>query len=256
MAFRFRHWIPITLTILAWPTLAWAHCDTLHGPVAAAGKKALETGEAGYVLAWVKPEQEAELRRVFSEALAVRALGPVAKNLAERHFFETVLRLHRIGVNECFTGLSDAAAEPFIALVDSAVASGQVEPLADALAERMRKTLTERVNAVRTKENYDVGDANAGRAYVSAYADLLRTVETLYDPAALRARYMPHAHDAPHGHQPSAAASGEKQNRYKNFGFGRPRQGMNPDSGPQGAAPEAPAPSWNAPPPPDMPARR
>ncbi len=39
------------------------HCDTRDGPVVKAAKKALETANPGYVLIWIPPESEKELKR-------------------------------------------------------------------------------------------------------------------------------------------------------------------------------------------------
>ena len=93
---------------LAVGNAAWAHCDGLDGPVVQAARRALESGNANYVLVWVKPGAEAEIKQVFQQALAVRKLGPAAKDLADRHFFETVVLIHRQGEGAGFTGLKPA----------------------------------------------------------------------------------------------------------------------------------------------------
>src|ERR1035437_4445542 len=74
-----------------------AHCDSMEGPVVKASKKALETGNINYVLIWVRAEDEKEIKVLFEKVLWVRQLGPEAKELADMYFFETVVRLHRMG---------------------------------------------------------------------------------------------------------------------------------------------------------------
>jgi hypothetical protein len=42
--------------VLLIPVKARAHCDTMDGPTAADGKKALETNNINYALKWILPE--------------------------------------------------------------------------------------------------------------------------------------------------------------------------------------------------------
>src|SRR5688572_31650172 len=86
------------------PVCAFAHCDTLDGPVVQAGRKALENGDVKSAIIWVKHEHEAEIETVFKKALAVRKLGTEAKEVADMFFFETLVRLHRAGEGAAYTG--------------------------------------------------------------------------------------------------------------------------------------------------------
>jgi hypothetical protein len=63
---------------------ASAHCDTTRGPVVTAARAALEAGDPDLVLYWVRPADEPAVRAAFQHTLAVRALGPQAKALADR----------------------------------------------------------------------------------------------------------------------------------------------------------------------------
>ena len=91
--------IAIGLVALAAPfsAPAMAHCDGLDGPVVTSARRALEAGDPDLVLIWVQPRDEAAVRKAFIEALAVRRLGPEAREMADRYFFETLVRLHRAG---------------------------------------------------------------------------------------------------------------------------------------------------------------
>ncbi len=60
----------VGLAALATP--AAAHCDSLDGPVVAAARTALDTGNPDPALAWVKPENDALVRQAFSKALTVK----------------------------------------------------------------------------------------------------------------------------------------------------------------------------------------
>ena len=60
------------------------------------------------VLPWVQASDEREIRRAFEQALSVRRMGPAAKEMADRHFFETLVRIHRAGEGAPYTGLKPA----------------------------------------------------------------------------------------------------------------------------------------------------
>jgi hypothetical protein len=79
-------------------------------------------------LIWVEDKDEAEIRTAFEQTLAVRALSTQARELADR-FFETLVRVHRAGEGEPFTGLKPAGRDlgPAIAAADEAVRVGSVE---------------------------------------------------------------------------------------------------------------------------------
>lgn len=87
------------------PAPASAHCDSVNGPVVAAAQKALDTGEVKWILAYVQPDAEAELTAAFKQTLGVRRTSPEAKELADHYFFETAVRLHRVGEGATYTGL-------------------------------------------------------------------------------------------------------------------------------------------------------
>ena len=44
------------------PAPALAHCDGLDGPVVAAARKALSSGDPNTILIWVQPKDEAQVR--------------------------------------------------------------------------------------------------------------------------------------------------------------------------------------------------
>ena len=61
-------------------------------------------------LRWVRKENEAEIRAIFKQVQAARGEGDAAKAVAERFFFETLVRIHRAGEGEPYTGLKPASA--------------------------------------------------------------------------------------------------------------------------------------------------
>lgn len=75
----------------------YAHCDTLDGPVIADAGMALDKGDVTPVLKWVKKGAEPGIRAAFDAALAERAKSKEAKEKADTKFFETLVRVHRMG---------------------------------------------------------------------------------------------------------------------------------------------------------------
>lgn len=158
-----------------------AHCDTMNGPVVAAARVALQAGDVTPVLKWIKKESEPELVAAFRQAVAVRKGGAQARALADRYFFETVVRLHRAGEGAPYTGLkgADTRVDPFVEHADAAIDKGSLTPLANHLATSITASLRtryERVVAAKKRANVSV---EAGREYVAAYVDYVHYVEHL-----------------------------------------------------------------------------
>lgn len=128
--------VAVLVAIAAFPASpASAHCDGMDGPVVKAAQQALAKGDVDFVLIWVRKEDEAEIRRAFERASSVRKPGPEAQELADRYFFETLVRIHRAGEGAPFTGLKPAGRDlgPAIRAADRALQSGDVAPLVDVL---------------------------------------------------------------------------------------------------------------------------
>jgi Family of unknown function (DUF6448) len=172
----------VVVLALAWSSrTASAHCDTLNGPVIAAARLALEKGDVTPVLKWVKAGDEAEIRHAFEQALAVRTAGPQAKELADRYFFETLVRVHRQGEGAPYTGLQPGTdLDPAVEGADKAIEDGSVDHLIQLVtadvASGIRRRLT-RVVETRTRMDQSV---TAGREFVEAYVEYVHYVENLH----------------------------------------------------------------------------
>lgn len=170
--------------LAAWTAPAWAHCDTLDGPVVAAARNALDTGNVNLVLVWVQQNDEAEIRNAFRKTRNVRKAGGEAKELADLYFFETLVRLHRGGEGAGYTGLKPAGmVEPPVAAADKAIEAGKLQPLGKLVSDRMEKGLHARFDEVLANRKYDPNDVAAGRAYSSAYVEFTHYAERLYNAA-------------------------------------------------------------------------
>ncbi len=180
---------------------AFAHCDTLGGPVVAAAKQALESGEIMPVLKWVKPAGEAEVRAAFSKALAVRAKGPEARELADTYFFENLVRIHRAGEGAPYTGLKPAGdVEPVVAMSDEALASGSIEVLTSTVGKRAADGIRQRFARTLEAKKHAEESVAAGREFVEAYVELTHYVERLDRDAATNATGGEHHQPAEHEH--------------------------------------------------------
>ena len=184
---------PLLLLALAMsvllPARVFAHCDGLDGPVVKSARAALEVRNVALVAIWVQPQDEPEIRRAFEQTLVVRSLSPQAKELADRFFFETVVRVHRAGEGAPFTGLRPAGRDlgPAIPAADKALEERSLEPLVTLLTDTMRDRLRQHFNEVVTARTYDVGDVAAGREYVRAYVEFIHYVERLYETSTTAA---------------------------------------------------------------------
>lgn len=178
---------------------ALAHCDGVDGPVVKAAEAALAAGDIGRVLMWVQKADEEEVRRAFEKTVAVRKLGPEARELADRYFFETVVRVHRAGEGAPYTGLKPAGRDlgPAIPAADRALERGSVEPVEKLLTGAVLSGVRERFREA-AEANAHAGDGvEAGRRYVRAYVAFIHYVEGLYDAA--RAKPLGHSPEAEPG---------------------------------------------------------
>ena len=160
-------------------TPASAHCDGLDGPVVTAARHALDTNDPNRVLIWVQPDDEAEIRAAFAHAVSVRRLGPEARELADRFFFETLVRLHRAGEGAPFTGLHPAGRDlgPAIPLADRAVASDSDREVTQLIRDEVVRGIGDRFRDLQRKRRFDPADLAAGRAYVASYVSFIHYVE-------------------------------------------------------------------------------
>ena len=171
----------LAMAVTGWSVAAGAHCDTLDGPVVAAARKALDTGNVNLVLIWVQKKDDADIRKHFEKTVAVRKVGGPAKELADMYFFETLVRIHRAGEGAGYTGLKSGPVEPPIAAADKSLESGKLQEVAQLIMKRMEQGLHRNFEDMMKKKKYNPNDVAAGRAFASAYVEYTHYVERLYD---------------------------------------------------------------------------
>jgi hypothetical protein len=175
----------VILFFLILPGSISAHCDGVDGPVIQAAMKSLETEDVSHVLIWIKKEDEKKIRNVFSKTLNVRKLSPEAKEVADHHFFETVVRIHREGEGEPFTGIKAAGRDlgPVIPAADRSVESGSLDEVKEIISAKLMKGLEEKFNNLQDKKRFEYDETEKGREFVEAYVEYLHFAENLYKAA-------------------------------------------------------------------------
>ncbi len=173
------------------------HCDSMDGPVVKAAMKALEARDVALVLPFVPKGGEAEVGRAFDLAVAVRPQGAQAREVADLHFFETVVRVHRAGEGAPYTGLRPAGLGhgPVVPVAEQAIERGSPEDLVALLARTVEQEVRERFDRVTRLKPQAGRSLEDARMYVGAMLGLEVYAHRLYECA----RADPH--DAHHDHE-------------------------------------------------------
>jgi len=173
-----------------------AHCDSMEGPVVKASQKALETGNVNYVLIWVRTEDEKEINEMFDIVNKVRTLGPDAKELADMYFFETVVRVHRMGEGVGYTGLKPTGFKPEegIEAADISIEKNSVENILNHIDKKYHSKVNELFKNLQSQKNFDMNDVKAGREYVAAYVHFIHYVEGLFSGENVSDPHSEHKH--------------------------------------------------------------
>jgi hypothetical protein len=173
------------LLLLAPLPNALAHCDGLDGPVVQAAQKAIATGDVNLALIWVQKSDEDQITKAFKATLAVRKLNPEARELADTHFFETLVRLHRAGEGAGFTGLKPAGRDLGLAIpaADKALRDGNMNDLKQLLVDAVNHGVSEHFAKAMSKRDFDKTNVEAGREFVKAYVEYIHCVEAIYQRA-------------------------------------------------------------------------
>ena len=167
------------------PQVALSHCDTKAGPVVQAAKVALERNDVTPVLRWVKKDGEAEVKAAFAKTLTVRAKGVEARELADQFFFETLVRIHRAGEGEPFTGLKPAGTDPgpVVTQADKALETGSADKVIQLVTDAAAAGIRQRFAEAREKQGHANESVEAGREFVAAYVAYVHYVEGLHETA-------------------------------------------------------------------------
>ena len=168
----------------------------MDGPVVQAAQRALAASDVDLVLPYVPPDGEEEVRAAFASATAARGESDAARGVADRWFFETVVRIHRAGEGAPFTGLKPAGLGhgPVVPVAERAFETGNCDDLAQLLASAVEEQVRSRfAHALGLRPAN--GDVESHREYVEAMLGLEVWSHKLYSAATAPAHdHAEHAH--------------------------------------------------------------
>ena len=159
--------------------VTYAHCDTMEGPLITDAKKAISQNNVNIILKWVPAASEGDIKSAFSQTMKVRVLNDDAKDLADKYFFDTLVRIHRTGEGVAFTGVKPVGApiDKKVKAADKSIEAGNLAPLKGLVPKDDMLELTERFEKVMLLKNFDVNNVEAGREYIEAYVQFFKFAE-------------------------------------------------------------------------------
>lgn len=160
----------------------FAHCDSYDGPVIKDAVKALKTNNVYLVFKWLKKGQEKEITALFNKTYSLKNGDKEVYEIVEKHFFETLVRLHREMEGAPYTGLKPAGStKQIIQMTDDAIKIGSVDDFLSKFNKHIEKVVREKYDKV-AKLNKVKDDSTAqGREFVEAYINFTHTIEALHD---------------------------------------------------------------------------
>ena len=173
------------------------HCDSLDGPVVRAAQRALDAGNVALVLPFVPKAGEKEIVEAFVKVEQARGTNAICREVADRYFFETVVRVHRAGEGAAFIGLKPAGLDvgPIIPIAEKAIESDNAAALEEALVAAVREELADRVDRLRHLRAGAHGGVDGARAYVQAMLGLQVWAHGLYQATRAAGHAPSDAHD-------------------------------------------------------------
>jgi hypothetical protein len=180
----------------------------MDGPVVIDAQAALEKGDVTRVLKWIPAKDEQEIREAFKKTLTVREQGPEARDLADRFFFETLVRVHRASEGVAFTGIKPAGTpiSPGIAKADQALEQGNMDDLAKQIGQAVEQSIRqqfERTLKARAQKDQSV---LAGREFIADYVRFVHYVKNIHDMLSAGPQAHKHAGSTIKDETPDVAA--------------------------------------------------
>lgn len=172
-----------------------AHCDSYDGPTIKDAIKALETNNVNLVLKWITPEQEKVIIPLFNKTYSLRTGDKEVYVIVEKHFFETLVRLHRETEGAPFNGLKPAGTTKMIVqLSDKALESNNINDFLVKLNTHIGTVIKDKYEKVVALEKMKNNSPEKGREYVEAYVDYTHTIEAIHDIAEQSGSHSAHKH--------------------------------------------------------------
>tara|TARA_A100001391_G_C5053934_1_gene274202 strand:- start:297 stop:914 length:618 start_codon:yes stop_codon:yes gene_type:complete len=163
------------------PQNAFAHCDSYDGPVIQDALVALEENKVDLVLKWVEDKHEGEIKLLFNKILKYRTGDQEVYQLLEKHFLETLVRVHREGEGAPYTGLKPAGStSEIITMTDTALHEKDIDGFLSKLNSHIERVVREKYQKVAALNPVKNQSVEKGREYVAAYVDYTHTIEALH----------------------------------------------------------------------------
>lgn len=160
---------------------SYAHCDSYDGPVIKEALTALKTNNVNLVLKWINESQEKEIISLFKKTVKLKKGDKEVYAIVEKHFLETLVRLHRETEGEPYTGLKPAGSvTPIIKMADESLEKSDVNLLSSALTAHIGKVVKEKYEKAMLLSKTKDESVQKGREYVAAYVDYTHTLEGIH----------------------------------------------------------------------------
>lgn len=175
--------LSIVLVLMAFfPHQMEAHCDSYDGPVIQDAYKALKSEDVTPVLKWIEVKYEKEITDLFNKTLQYQTGDKQVYQILEKHFLETLVRLHRQGEGAPFTGLKPAGTtEQIIQMTDAALATENIDAFVKKFNAHTEQFIREKYQKVAALQLVKDTSVEQGRAFVAAYVDYTHAVEALHN---------------------------------------------------------------------------
>lgn len=174
---------------------ASAHCDSYDGPTIKDAIEALETNNVDLVLKWVSKEQEKEIVLLFNKTYKLKGGDKEIYAIVEKHFLETLVRLHRETEGAPFTGLKPAGStKQIIVMSDKALIDKNIDDLLQKFNNHINAVLKNKFQKVVELEKSKNLSTEKGREYVQAYIDYTHTLEEIHDIIEKDSLHSSHKH--------------------------------------------------------------
>ena len=166
--------------LLVFVSPSFAHCDSYDGPVILDAQKALKQENVSYVMKWVESKNEKEITDLFQKTIKLKNGDKEIYNIVEKHFLETLVRLHRETEGAAYTGLKPAgSASPIVQMADKSIENKEVKTLLGNLDKHIGIVVAEKFEKVNELSKVKDNSVEQGRAYVAAYVDYTHTLEAI-----------------------------------------------------------------------------
>jgi hypothetical protein len=161
---------------------SFAHCDSYDGPVINDATKALQTNKPQLILKWVDKKQEAEILTLFEKTYNLKNGDKESYAIVEKHFFETLVRLHRETEGAPYSGLKPAGStKAIVQMTDHAIKAESADELVLGLNAHIERVVREKYQKVSELNKVKDLSPEKGREYVKAYVDYTHTLEGIHD---------------------------------------------------------------------------